>query len=129
MLVLEYRRLVDWTPVQATVLATRVESHSDSDGTTYSPVVVYRYWVNDQQFTSRRALPVNESRSGRWAHRVVGQFNPGRTYTAWYDPANPADAFIVRAHSVIAPVFTLIGALVIVAACAVAASARRSKEA
>jgi hypothetical protein len=126
-LVREYRRLVDWKPVQATVVATHVESHSDSDGATmYSPVVVYRYWVNDQQFTSRRALPVSESRSGRWAYGVVGHFNPGGTYTAWYDPANPSDAFIVRAHSIIAPVFTLIGALVIVAAAAVGASARRA---
>lgn len=128
MLLREYRRLAEWTPVQATVIATHVESHSDSDGTTYSPVVVYRYWVNDQQFTSRRALPVNESRSGRWAYRVIERFSAGGTYTAWYDPGNPSDAFIVRAHSIIAPVFTLIGALVIVAACAVAASARRANE-
>ena len=128
MLVREYRRLVNWLPVQATVIDTRVESQTDNDGTTYRPVVVYRYSVNDRQFTTNRTLPVSESRSGSWAHRITGQFHAGGTYTAWYDPANPSEAFIVRTHSVIAPVFTLIGAVVIVAACAVGASARKREE-
>jgi hypothetical protein len=116
MLAREYLRLARWQAVQATVLETRVDAHSNSDGNTYLPVVVYRYTVNDRAYTSSRALPVNESRSGSWANQVIAPFTVGGTYTAWYDPGSPSDAFIVRTHSIIAPVFTLIGALAIVGA-------------
>jgi hypothetical protein len=108
----EFRRLLTWQPVQATVLGTRVDTHTDSDGSTYSPVVTYRYFVDDRPYTSSRTLPINESRSGRWAHRIIERFAIGGTYTAWYDPAHPTEAFIVRAHSLVAPIFTGIGLVV-----------------
>jgi len=126
-LVAEYRRLVTWQPVEATVLRTRVDVRYDSDGNTYRPEVMYRYSVNDQTYTSTHTLPVNESRSGRWAYRVIERFAVGGRYTAWYNPAKPSDAFIVRSHSIIAPVFTAIGLVVTLGGCmAVVGSLKRS---
>jgi len=116
-LVAEYRRLATWQPVDATVLRKRVDVRYDSDGNTYRPEVMYRYSVNGQTYTSTHTLPVNESRSGRWAYRVIDRFAVGGRYTAWYDPAKPSDAFIVRSHSIIAPVFTVIGLVVTLGAC------------
>jgi hypothetical protein len=113
----EYERLSTWLPVPATVLSKRVDIRVDSEGDTYRPEVVYRYSVNDRPYTSRNALPLNESRSGTWAHRVIAPFAVGGTYTAWYDPANPSHAFIVRSHSIIAPVFTAIGLIVTLSGC------------
>jgi hypothetical protein len=124
-MVREYHRLTEWQSVQATVVSTRVDVHSDSDGNTYLPVIVYRYSVDDRAYTSSRAFPLSESRGGSWAYRVIARFNIGGQYTAWYDPANPANAFIIRSHSIIAPVFTLIGVLAVVGGCAGAISARR----
>jgi Protein of unknown function (DUF3592) len=122
----EYRRLAAWRPVHATVLASRVDDdHSDSDGNSYLPVVVYRYSVDDIVYTSSRTLPVNESRSGRWAHDVIARFRVGGTYTAWYNPANPEEAFIVRSHSVVAPVFVVLGLFAVIGGGAIAMSARR----
>jgi len=118
MVAREYHRLSTWQPVQATVLGTHVDVNSDSDGETYKPVVDYRYRVGGQTYTSRRTLPTGEGRSGRWAYRVIARFNVGGTYTAWYDPADPSDAFIVRSRSIIAPVFTIIGLVAVLGGCA-----------
>jgi hypothetical protein len=101
MLAKEQRRLSDFRPVEATVLSTRVDEHSDSDGSTYEPVVVYRYRVGDRSYTASRVTPLKESRSGSWASRVAGQYQVGSTYTAYYDPENPGDAFLLRIRSVI----------------------------
>ena len=123
MLSREFHRLTEWQPVQATVLGTRVDVKTDAEGDTYRPVIDYRYSVNNQVYTSSRALPIDESRSGVWAHRVVARYTPGATYTAWYDPVRPSDAYIVRSHSIIAPIFTALGAMAIVAGLAIAFSA------
>jgi hypothetical protein len=101
MLAKEQHRLSAFRPVDATVLSTRVAEHRDSDGSTYEPVVVYRYRVDDRSYTASRVTPLNESRSGSWASRVAGGYRVGSTYTAFYDPGNPADAYLLRSRSVI----------------------------
>jgi hypothetical protein len=101
MVVKEQRRLLTFQPVTATVLSTRVEEHSDSDGSTYEPVVVYRYRVQDREYTASRVTPLRESRSGRWASRVTARYEVGGTYTAYYDPGNPEEAFLIRHRSVL----------------------------
>lgn len=122
----EHKRLTTWLPVEATVLSKSVDRHSDSDGTTYSPIVVYRYNVNDRQYTSSSVLPTKESRSGGWARNIVAEYEPNRTYTAWYNPADPAQAFLRRSRSIVAAIFTAIGALLVVVAVLVLRSASRS---
>ena len=101
MLAKEQRRLSVFQPVEATVLSTRVDEHSDSDGSTYEPVVVYRYRVRDREYTSSRVTPLKESRSGGWARRVIGRYDVGSSYTAFYDPEDPAEAFLLRSRSVL----------------------------
>ena len=108
MLVKEHRRLTGYEPVPATVLSTRVAEHSDSDGSTYEPVVVYRYRVNDREYTASRVTPLEESRSGRWARRITARYHVGTDYTAYYDPENPAEAFLMRSRSVIPWAFLVI---------------------
>ena len=104
----ENRRLTTYRPVEATVLATRVEEHSDSDGSTYEPVVEYRYYVNDREYTASRVTPLKMSRSGGWASRVIAKYRTGATYMAYYDPANPSEAFIMRTRSFIPWAFVII---------------------
>lgn len=101
MLVKEHRRLTVFRPVSATVLSTRVEEHSDSDGSTYEPVVVYRYRVNEREYTASRVTPLSESRSGGWASRVTARYQVNGEYTAYYDPEHPGEAFLLRSRSVI----------------------------
>lgn len=108
MLVKEHRRLTLYQPVTATVLSTRVEEHSDSDGSTYEPVVVYRYRVNEREYTASRVTPLTESRSGRWARRVTSRYEVGSEYTAFYDPQDPSEAFLMRSRSIIPWAFLVI---------------------
>ena len=101
MLAKEQRRLSVYQPVTATVVSTRVDEHSDSDGSTYEPVVVYRYHVDDREYTASRVTPLKESRSGGWARRVTARYQVGNTYTAFYDPEDPGEAFLMRSRSLI----------------------------
>jgi hypothetical protein len=63
--------------------------------------VVYRYRVQDREYTASRVTPLRESRSGRWASRVTARYEVGGTYTAYYDPGNPEEAFLIRHRSVL----------------------------
>lgn len=112
----EQQRLTTWLPVEATVLSKSVDRHSDDDGTTYSPVVVYSYRVNGRSFRSDRVLPISESRSGRWADHIIENYDVNQKYTAWYNPADPSQAFLRRSRSIVAAVFTGVGVLLIVIA-------------
>ena len=122
----EHQRLTTWLPVEATVLNKSVDRHSDSDGTTYSPIVVYRYNVNGRPYTSSSVLPTKESRSGGWARRIVEEYELNRTYTAWYNPADPEQAFLRRSRSIVAAIFTAVGALILCIAVLVHRKASRS---
>jgi len=101
MAVKQERRLSLFQPVTATVLGTRVDTHTDSDGSTYEPVVVYSYRVGDRQYTASRVTPLEESRGGGWARRVTDGYRVGSNYTAFYDPTNPAEAFLMRKRSLL----------------------------
>lgn len=97
----EHHRLSTYRPVEATVLRVGVDTRADSDGSTYAPLVEYRYRVAGRTYTASRVTPLNESRSGRWAHRLAARFSIGAVHTAYYDPDSPADAFLVRSRSII----------------------------
>lgn len=101
MVAKEQRRLSVFQPVTATVMSTRVEEHSSSNGSTYEPVVAYRYEVNGREYVASGVTPLTESRSGRWAYRVSAHYQAANNYTAFYDPANPAEAFLMRSRSII----------------------------
>lgn len=87
---------------------TGVDEHRDSDGSTYEPVVVYRYYVNDRAYTASRVTPLRMSRNGRCAHRIVAKYRKGATYTAYYDPADPSEAFLMRTRSILPWAFIVI---------------------
>jgi hypothetical protein len=114
MLMKEQRRLSVYQPVTATVLGTRVDEHTDSDGSTYEPVVVYRYRVGGREYTASRVTPLEESRGGRWARSVTARYEVGGTYTAFYDPANPEDAYLLRTRSVLPWAFVVMPLVAIV---------------
>jgi len=125
MLAKEQRRLSVFQPVEATVLSTRVQEHSDSDGSTYEPVVVYRYRVRDREYTASRVTPLEESRSGGWARGVIGRYQVGSRYTAFFDPENPAEAFLMRSRSVLPWAFI---AFAVVAVAFIAVAFRGTRE-
>jgi len=116
MLWKEQRRLTTFRPIEATVVDRRVVEHRDSDGSTYEPVVEYRYIVGDRFYTANGVTPLRESRSSVWAYDIIGRFTIGGAYTAWYDPQSPGEAYLLRTRSIVAPAFIaipLVGLLLI----------------
>ena len=51
-----------------------------------------------------RVTPLNESRSGNWADKLIARYPVGSTVTAWYDPDHPARAFLLHEWSLL-PLF------------------------
>lgn len=98
----QHQRLTAYQPASATVLSTGVVTNQDNQGQrTERPSVRYAYQVNGHSYSSNVVTPFNESHSGDWAHRVAAPYHPGETITIYYDPANPAHAYIERTWSVL----------------------------
>ena len=107
----EGRRLSNARPVPATVLATDVRSvrSTGRGGTTVTlkPVVLFRYNINGREYTADRVTPLNESRSGQWAYKLIARYPVGATVTAWFDPAHPEQAFLLHEWS-LPPLFFVV---------------------
>lgn len=80
---------------EGTVLLSEVESHPDSDGTTYSPHVRYTYQVDGVQYTADRYdFMGGSSGDSSYAHRVVAENLLKSKVTVYYDPDRPAQAVL-----------------------------------
>ena len=102
-------RLMRYTPVRVTIDATRIDEITDSEGTPiYRPVVSYHYELNGQRYTGDRVTPLNNSGGLRWAEQRVASYRIGRTYTAYHDPAQPAESFLARERAVLPYLFIMI---------------------
>jgi len=103
--------------VPCTIQTSKVVEHSDSDGSTYSVEVSYRYKVNGQPFVSSRYKFMTGSSSGHSGKQaVVDALPPGKQTVCYVDPNNPAEAVIERGFTsdllfgLIPLVFVMIGA-------------------
>jgi hypothetical protein len=106
-----------WVPVPAVVESSRVRSHSDSDSTTYSPDVLYRYEFNGREYRSNRYDIMGGSSGGYDAkRRIVDGMPRGARVTAFVNPADPTRAVIVRGFTwdmlvLAVPVLFVVGGL------------------
>lgn len=85
-----------WPGTQGTIETSYLAEHSDSDGTTYSSEIVYRYVVEDRIYTNDRVHVGDDvSSSGRRpAQRRVDRYPVGMSVTVRYDPANPQNSLL-----------------------------------
>ncbi len=105
----QHRMISTYRPVQVTVLSKEIKTHpSSSDGgPTYSPVIQYHYKVGETSYTCGQVTPLNESGGYAWASRLNARFEIGDSYEAYYNPQNPAEAFLVREYTFFPYVFIL----------------------
>jgi hypothetical protein len=107
----QHVRLTSWQPVVVRVLSTTIKNHHSRNGKgrdTWSPAVMYVYEVDGQPYSSSQVLPVNESRSGSWAEHIADRYAPGRSYTAWYNPADPKQAYLLHEASWLPYIFLVV---------------------
>ncbi len=97
----QQHKLETFVPVQAKVLSKRVSSRTSSSSnggssTTYTPHVEYEYTVAGIGYTCDTVTVQSLSSSRGWARSVVGRFEVGQIVEVYHNPADPADAFLLR---------------------------------
>jgi hypothetical protein len=90
-----------YEPVDATVVHSELGS---SDDGSYHAAITYEYTVDGQTYESSNVFPGPGSRSGNDPQGLVDDHPEGASVTAYYDPANPSAAFLVKERSVLFPV-------------------------
>lgn len=96
-----WEKACSWPTVQATVLSAELETHSDSDGTTYKAVATYEYEIDGQKYTSDRvSLSGGSDNIGSFqqdlARRLKKHKANGEPVECFVDPSNPQDSLLDR---------------------------------
>ncbi len=99
----QHRRISTFRPVEATVHTVRVdmrETRTSKGGrsVTYAPIVHYEYEVDGRMHSNTQVLPKPHTGSSEWASEIASRFVEGEPCEAYYDPANPEDAFLVKEY-------------------------------
>jgi uncharacterized protein DUF3592 len=45
-------------------------------------------------------LPFDETHDQRWAEGIIGRYQVGRPVTAYYNPRDPSEAFLLKQYAV-----------------------------
>jgi hypothetical protein len=92
--VIKIRDARHWPAVPCTVVSSRVQSHN-SDGTTYSVDILYRYEIRGREYKANRYNFFGVSSSGHSGKaRIVRQYPPGRKTVCYVNPGDPTDAVL-----------------------------------
>ena len=84
-----------WPSTMGTVMMSRVEQRSTSDGYTDYPVVQYSYQVAGQPYQGMKLAPGPEV-GGTGVNKVVTRYPTGAQVMVFYNPQNPSDAVLER---------------------------------
>ncbi|HOP98860.1 MAG TPA: DUF3592 domain-containing protein, partial [Verrucomicrobiota bacterium] len=85
----------NWTKVPCTVVSSEVGSHHDSDGTTYSVSILYRYEIDGREYKANRYDFMGGSSSGRAGkEEIVRRHPPGHRTFCYVNPSDPTDAVL-----------------------------------
>lgn len=104
----------NYEPVEATVISSDIDSTTEG-GT--QPDITYEYTVDGRTYTSSNVFPGPGDHSGGSAHRIVDEHPEGKQVTAYYNPEDPSEAFLIEDRSVLIPAMMIgIGGLVAVVA-------------
>ncbi len=86
-----------WIETPCEILESSVAAHSDSDSTTYSVEISYRYEVGGEVYVSDRYGVSRISSSGRAGkQRIVSALPAGTRTHCYVDPADPSQAILRR---------------------------------
>ena len=93
----KYFAAQSWQETPAKVIWSTVRSSSDSDGTTYSVDIFYRYTFNGQSYRSNTREIMSSSSSGRSAKQKIVKAHPrGKDIICYVNPENPWQAVMER---------------------------------
>jgi len=92
-------------PTEATVISSEVESASDG----YHVAVTYEYTVDGRTYESSNVYPgVGQTTKSQFeAEDVVEQYPEGETASAYYNPENPSEAFLIEKRNTLIPLMMI----------------------
>ncbi len=105
---LKSRAAQNWETADCKILSSRVKTHHDSDGNTYSAEISYEYVVDGQRFESDQYSFLNASFGRGRAQKIVRQYPAGSTQTCFFEPGNPENVVLDRNNNNLNYWFTLI---------------------
>ena len=89
-----------WSETPCQILSAKVKSHSDSDGTTYSVEISYKYEVNGRKYVGDRYDFIGVSSSGRHGKQAaVDKYKKAANPVCYVDPDDPSQAVLQRNFS------------------------------
>jgi ABC-type multidrug transport system fused ATPase/permease subunit len=79
-----------------TILNGQVVENSGRDGTSHAPVFTYTVHTKTGQMVQASGYdgPTQSGFSQDEARQIFNDYAPGRSYTCWYDPADPTHAVL-----------------------------------
>ncbi|MBM90132.1 MAG: hypothetical protein CMJ35_00765 [Phycisphaerae bacterium] len=81
--------------VPGVVVQSRVDARTDSDGTTYTPLVEYEFEVDGQSYRSdQHSMFVFGTSMRKDAQRVIDRYPVGKDIEVHYDPDDPSEAVL-----------------------------------
>ncbi|MCP5536818.1 MAG: DUF3592 domain-containing protein [Akkermansiaceae bacterium] len=94
---IKYTDAKGWRETPAEVIWSRIQSHSDDDGTTYSVDIFYGYEFGGKQYKSNTIGLMSGSSSGRDSKQEkVNQHPKGKKITCYVNPDKPWQALLER---------------------------------
>lgn len=105
----QVKRYITWQPVSARIVSADMMSSADNDnGTTYRPLISYAYDHGGTTLIATGTTIITMSSSYRWADAIRQRYPVGKRVTAYIDPANPSQGFVVRELSWFPLIFVII---------------------
>jgi Protein of unknown function (DUF3592) len=119
------RAIAQWPKVRATVTASRYASSTgaarnahgyDVTSTTFVPAVEFQYTLDEKIFTGTQVTRAVEPTSdGESVKRILDRYPVGARVEAFYDPTNPAVAYLEVGRSTGARVLMVFGGVFLAA--------------
>ena len=97
----EQQRLVSTAEqTNGVIVSSKVERQAGPhDGEAdYKPVVQFSFTLNERNYESTMVSPGRDAGPHKWADEMVRRFPAGQTTTAYYDPADPSAAFLLKEY-------------------------------
>ncbi len=95
----QYTRLNDYLPVQAEIIEKeliKIPGAGRELNPDYTPHLKYTFQVKGRIYQGTGIYPIKDTRGRKWAQSVMKQFHIGKKVTAYYNPENPEESYLLR---------------------------------
>ena len=85
-----------WSITQGTIIHSEIQSSSDSDGTTYQPIIRFTYQAKGQEFRGNKVFFGGGFSSGdiSYSRRITQKYPKGKTVKVFYHPSEPQQSVL-----------------------------------